>query len=293
MKLTGTMRLPFIVLTPACVTLGIATAVAAGVSPAWWEIVMVIVGATLAHIGVNVFNEHQDFKSGLDAATKRTPFSGGSGTLQKYPELATAAFALAIAATTFAAAFGLYFVLSGRLLLLAVGGLGVLAITLYTPWIVRNPVACLLAPGFGFGTCMVVGSHIALGAPLAWAPVVASFIPFFLVSNLLLLNQFPDIEPDRTVGRKNILIAYGLRSGIIVYGVFLGLAYLAIGLGAIGGLFPRLSLIGLATIPLAILVFKAVLAHQNEVDKLVPSLGLNVIIVLVTPALTAIGIFAA
>jgi 1,4-dihydroxy-2-naphthoate octaprenyltransferase len=291
MNLTGTMRLPFVIATPACVLLGIATAVASGAQPPWWEVVFVLVGAVCAHIGVNVFNEYQDFKSGLDATTKRTPFSGGSGTLQKHPELAKAALFLGIAATALASAFGLYFVLAGRLLLLAVGGLGVLTVVLYTPWIATRPVICLLAPGIGFGTCMVIGAHIAFGAPLGWAPLFASFVPFFLVSNLLLINQFPDVEPDRAVGRRNVIIAYGRKTGATVYGLFLALCYAAIGAGVGTGHLPPLSLIGLATLPLAASAFRGAMKYRDDDEKIVPSLGLNVIVVLLTPVLTSIGIF--
>lgn len=291
MKLTGTMRLPFIILAPACVLPGIATAVAAGAGIRWWEILLITLGAICAHVAVNVFNEYQDNKSGLDATTKRTPFSGGSGTLQRHPELAKAALALGIAATALTAGFGLYFVLSGRLLLLAVGGLGILVIVFYTPWIGKNPIVCLIAPGLGFGTCMVLGAHIALGADLDWAAVIVSFVPFFLVSNLLLLNQFPDVEADRAVRRRNILITAGVRTGAVVYTVFLVLCYASIGLGVVLSLLPVFSLLGLATIPLAAFAASGAFRYGNETEKLIPALGMNVVTNVLTPVLTAVGIF--
>ena len=75
MKLLGTTRPPFLILGPACVLPGIATARLAGATATWWEILLIVVGAILAHTAVNVFNEYQDSKSGLDAKTMRTPFS--------------------------------------------------------------------------------------------------------------------------------------------------------------------------------------------------------------------------
>jgi 1,4-dihydroxy-2-naphthoate polyprenyltransferase len=299
MKLAGTMRPPFLILAPACVLPGIATAHAAGVSLPWWEVVFVLLGAICAHIGVNVFNEYQDWKSKLDSTTNRTPFSGGSGTLQRHPELAKAALILGICVTAAAAGFGLYFVLSGKLLLLAIGGIGVLSVALYTPWIARSPIACLLAPGLGFGTCMVLGAHVAFGAPITWMAFTASFVPFFLVSNLLLLNQFPDIEQDRAVGRKNIIIAYGNKTGVAVYGLFLLLCYLAIGAGVATSTLPVWSLLGLITLPAAVAAFssaaKYAVPHAGSgdvnVEKLIPGLGMNVMINILTPALVAVGIF--
>ena len=74
-------RLPFLVLTPACVLLGLA-------SVHWTHdhldllmAALVMLGALAAHVSVNAFNEYLDFRSGLDAMTKPTPFSGGSGVL--------------------------------------------------------------------------------------------------------------------------------------------------------------------------------------------------------------------
>ena len=54
---------------------------------------LVLVGGTAAHISVNALNEYLDFRSGLDARTVRTPFSGGSGALA-YPRVAMASVML-------------------------------------------------------------------------------------------------------------------------------------------------------------------------------------------------------
>ena len=89
------MRLPFLILTPACVVLGLATAIWTSGQINWFHFVLVLIGALSAHISVNTFNEYFDFKSGLDANTKRTPFSGGSGRLPETPEIAQPAFIMA------------------------------------------------------------------------------------------------------------------------------------------------------------------------------------------------------
>ena len=81
------MRLPFLALPPVCVLLGLGSAIWTQAEINWFHFVLVLIGALAAHISVNAFNEYFDFKSGLDATTSRTPFSGGSGRLQKNPEL--------------------------------------------------------------------------------------------------------------------------------------------------------------------------------------------------------------
>ncbi|MGE5123464.1 MAG: prenyltransferase, partial [Acidobacteriaceae bacterium] len=105
----GPMRVPFLILTPACVMLGIATAARAGAHLGALQIILVFVGALCTHISVNAFNEYEDYKSGLDARTERTPFSGGSGTLQANPKLADIALATALISLVILALIGIYF----------------------------------------------------------------------------------------------------------------------------------------------------------------------------------------
>jgi len=290
MKLIGTAKPQFLILVPACVFPGVATAYLSGATFAWWEILIVFLGAVFAHIGVNVLNEYQDWKNGLDAKTEKTPFSGGSGTLQKYPELAKSALIFGICTTAAAAVVGFYFVFSGRLLLLAIGGVGILTVILYTPWIVKNPYVCLIAPGLGFGTCMVLGTHVALGAPVTYSAFLTSLVPFFLVNNLLLLNQYPDFEPDRSVGRRHLIIAFGRKTGIIIYGIFLFLTYASIGVGAAAAILPVWSLLGLVTLPFGVIATAGAIRRYNNIEKLKTILGLNVLVVNLTPVLLALGI---
>ena len=83
----GIIRAPFLLLAPACVSVGVASAYRETGTIHWIQVVMVLIGAVSAHACVNAFNEYFDFKSGLDAKTDKTPFSGGSGTLPAQPQL--------------------------------------------------------------------------------------------------------------------------------------------------------------------------------------------------------------
>jgi 1,4-dihydroxy-2-naphthoate octaprenyltransferase len=207
--LLGPMRAPFLILTPACVLLGLGTAVWTTGRVNWLHFAMALVGAVCAHISVNAFNEYFDFKSGLDARTQRTPFSGGSGTLQAREDMARPALAMAWTALAITALIGVCFVFLRGPAILPLGILGLLVILAYTPWLTRSPFLCLIAPGLGFGPLMVMGVHFALTGAYSWTAFVASLVPFFLVSDLLLLNQFPDVEADRGVGRRHFPILVG------------------------------------------------------------------------------------
>ena len=201
--LLGPMRVPFLVLAPVCVFLGIGTAVWTGDDLNALYVILSLVGAIMAHISVNALNEYFDFRSLLDTKTKRTPFSGGSGTLPAKPEIAPYALWIGVVSLIITILIGVYFLSVYGLGLLPLGTLGVVLIVLYTVWITRLPLLCLFAPGLGFGPVMVVGTHYVLTGAYALEAWISSLVPFFLVSNLLLLNQFPDIEADQEVGRRH------------------------------------------------------------------------------------------
>lgn len=287
------MKVPFLILTPMCILVGIATAMWSGVHVSVAPIVLIVVGAVCSHISVNALNEYHDFKSGLDSRTERTPFSGGSGTLQERPDKAPAALATGIISLLLCFSIGMYFVFTVGALLLPLGLLGVALIVFYTRWITKRPIICLVAPGLAFGPLMVLGTHFVLTGSYSWTAFLASLVPGFLVSALLLLNQFPDMDADKTVGRRHLVILLGRKSVARIYIFFLTASYVPIILGYALGVFPVHVFIALATIVLAVHTSRGVLRYSDEMKNLVPYLGKNVIIDLATPALLAIGLMIA
>ena len=138
---------------------------------------------------------------------------------------------------------------------------------------------------------MVLGTEFALTGQYTFTALAASFVPFFLVSNLLLINQFPDVEADRSVGRRHLLVVAGPRVGAWVYAVFLALTYATVIAGWYVGLYPVLALIALGTVPLAIPTALGALRHGTDIPALIPHLGRNVVICIATPTLLAAGLF--
>lgn len=291
--LFGPMRPSFLLLPPIIVALGASTAVWTGSRINILHLLIVVVGALAAHISVNSLNEYFDFRSGLDLRTQPTPFSGGSGTLRARPQAAGLALTTGLVSLGIAALVGIYFLFVQGWGLLPLGLLGLVVIVAYTPWLTHNALLCLVAPGLGLGTLMVMGADFCLSGSYTWSAFVASLVPFFLINNLLLLNQFPDIEADRTVGRRHLLIVAGPRTSSIVYAAMLLGAYLSIVVGWILGTLPAWALLGLLTLPLSFVAARGAYRYDGQIEQLMPHLGQNVLITLLTPLLVAIGIFIA
>lgn len=289
--LMGPARVPFLLLPPVCVAVGVGTAFWQTGSISWGHVLLILLGALSAHVSVNAFNEYFDFRSGLDARTQRTPFSGGSGTLPAHPELAGQALAMAVVTLLITAGIGAYFTWLRGWPLLPLGLFGLLLVVTYTVWLVYNPLACLLAPGLGFGVLMVLGTHYALTGAYTWTAFLASLTPTALVSNLLLLNQFPDVEADQSIGRRHYPIRIGRRASTLIYGFLLDVAYGSVILGVLLRLLPAWSLLALLTTPIAWKIWTIIRRNPEDIPALAPAMGMNVLINLLTPLFLAIGLF--
>jgi len=285
------MRPNFLILTPACVLLGIATAFWSGASLNPVYIILILAGALMAHTSVNALNEYFDFKSGLDLITVKTPFSGGTKSLPENPEKAHLALITGLVSLALVAFIGIYFLMERGLWLLPIGIIGIILVYAYTPFITRHPFLCLISPGLGFGPLMVMGTDFMLTGHYSWTAAWASLVPFFLVNDLLLLNQFPDVEADRQFNRDHYPIRLGRRKSAAIYNAFLVLTYVSIIVGCLLKLLPVGALLGLITLILAVPVMRGVVRHADDIPGLIPFMIKNVIINISTPVFVALGLF--
>ncbi|MFC1943164.1 prenyltransferase [Chloroflexota bacterium] len=244
-------------------------------------------GLLLAHISVDVLNEYDDYKSGIDLETQRTPFSGGSGALPAGLISPKQALWLGIASFIVIVPIGIFFSITSGWLLLPLLLIAAVLILLYTPLILKTRWP-EWAPGLGMGTLPVLGAYFVQTGEYTWPLVIASIPSGILVHNLLLLNEFPDVEADRKAGRKTSPITMPGNGASIFYSVTTAVVYLWIIGAVVAGQMPVFSLIALLTIPFAIKAIRGALKHQ-DMGKLVPAMANNVQVVLLTQLLLGIG----
>jgi 1,4-dihydroxy-2-naphthoate octaprenyltransferase len=267
-----------------------------GTSVAWYYdafhlgyALLAFFGLLLCHISVNVLNDYFDYKSGIDLEVRRTPFSGGSGILPASLLKPRQVLWLGLVSFLLAVPIGVYFVLAldngwQLLPLLLVAAVCTL---LYTPLLARLGWP-EWAPGVGLGALPVLGVYFVQASAYTLPAVIASVPSGILVHNLLLLNEFPDAEADRKAGRKTLPITMGKKRAGIVYSALTMIVYLWIIGWVVAGKMPVFSLIALATLPLAVKAIGGALKPQ-EMNRLVPAMANNVLVVLLTQLLLGIG----
>ena len=182
-------------------------------------------GLLLAHVSVDVLNEYFDYKSGVDLETVKTPFSGGSGALPAGLISPKQALWLGLGSFLAIIPVGIYFTVTRGWLLLPLLLVAAVCIIFYTPVILklRWPE---WSPGLGLGFLPVLGAYFVQTSTYTLPAVIACIPSGILVHNLLLLNEFPDVEADSKAGRKTLPITMGTAKAGIVYSVLTVIVYL-------------------------------------------------------------------
>jgi 1,4-dihydroxy-2-naphthoate octaprenyltransferase len=258
-----------------------------GSLPNFGYAILAMVGLMLAHASVNVLNDYFDFRSGVDLKTLKTPFSGGSGILPSGKLTARQVFWYGLILFSLSIPVGIYFTIVQGWLLLPLLFLGGLCILLYTSVILKN-IFPEWSPGLGLGVLPVLGAYFVQTGNYSWSALISSIPSGFLVLNLLLLNEFPDVEADLIGSKRTLPITAGKKWAAIVYTAFLAATYLWIIGAVIVQAMPVYCLLGLLTLPFA---FKAVRGafQYNELGKILPAMGQNVLVVLATQLLLGVG----
>jgi 1,4-dihydroxy-2-naphthoate octaprenyltransferase len=285
-------RPQFLLLSPILVFLGMSIAFYEGAFCLPYFLLS-IVGLTLLHASVNVLNDYSDFKTGIDLKVSRTPFSGGWGMLPAGALSPRAVFWLGMGAFLLAIPIGVYFIAMRGWHLLPIFALGAIFVLLYTSHITRLGAGSgEIAAGLGLGTLPVFGVFLIIGNHFSWPALYASVPSGFLVFNLLLLNEFPDKEADKTGNRRTIPIMLGHRGAAWVYSTLVILTYVWILAGALLKIMPYWSILGLLTLPFGLKAIRASFTFKT-LPELIPAQGANVAIVLLTQLLMGVGYLVA
>jgi 1,4-dihydroxy-2-naphthoate octaprenyltransferase len=287
------LRFWFLETRPQFLTLSIVLAFL-GTAIAWydgdisiWHALLAGIGLVLAHASVNILNDYFDFRSGIDQATKRTPFSGGSGILPAKLLTPRQVLWLGIIALALAIPIGIYFTVIRGWQLLPLLVVASFFILLYSPVILKRPWP-EWAAGVGLGALPIMGMYFVQTGTYTTDAIVACIPSAFLVHNLLLLNEFPDVEADMLANRKTLPIAFGKNQAALFYSVVAIAVYVWIIVWVAVKVMPVWTLLALLTLPLTLKAINGTL-HYDDTSKFMPGMAANVMTVLLTLLLIGIG----
>ena len=279
---------PSLLMSFLLVSLGTAAAIYDGFLNLTFYI-LAIVGVTLAQNAVNVLNDYHDFKTGVDARTMKTPFSGGgsmflvSGLIKPH-----SAFLFGMTSLLLAIPIGVFFIILRGAMLLGIAIVAGISVLFYTTTFARVYLGEFLA-GLNLGPLVIYGAYYVQAAGLSTSILAAGIGPGIMIAMVLYLNEIPDIEADAGAGRRNLPILLGRKRAAGIYAVVESFAVIWILIAALTGMTPVPTLIALGCLPFALKAIRVTLRCYDDVHKLIPALGANIATAYVTIALLAVG----
>ncbi len=217
------MRLPFTTVALMPFAAGIFVGYRSGDSISWTASILGLIAVLFICITCYLIGEICDKEEDLlTLKYMRTRFSGGTLVVAGGSISPRSAGTLAIILLCGAALCGLYIsYIHASWALLGLGVFGGLAALIYS-----LPPVRLAKRGLGEFFIAICYGWLTLFTGFATAtgtfpPYSYLFAPPLALSifNVILFNEFPDYEPDRTVGKKNLVVLWGRERAAKVYGV--------------------------------------------------------------------------
>ncbi|MCU0803880.1 MAG: prenyltransferase [Burkholderiales bacterium] len=254
--------------------LGAAAAVHAG-SRAWGWLALVAAGIFALEWAKNASGEVFDFDSGADQAVApedRSPFSGGKRVLVDGLLTTRQTWSIAIVGYAICIAAGLAIVALREPAVLWLG-LGGVALAFFY----HAPPLKLAYRGWGegavfaaYGPLVCAGTYLVMTQSFApWVAWLA--VPLgILIAAFLWINEFPDYRADTQAGKRTLVVRLGRPRAARMFGWMMAFAFVfQIGSTAMG--VPAGALGGLAAVFPAAAAARALLAHPEDTQRIVPA----------------------
>jgi 1,4-dihydroxy-2-naphthoate octaprenyltransferase len=271
-------RLPF--LTGSLFPVAAATALAYFTDHTWNFLFfgLTMLGVAALHLGANLINDYYD-SFGSDPLNRNfTPFSGGSRVIQNRqmsPEqvktLAYLLFALGVGC-------GLVLIFQGRPWVALVGLLGLAAAWCYS----ASPVQ-LMSGGLGelmiflaFGPLLTWGAYYVQTGKLSLVGAAVSLPLAFLITAIIWINEFPDMEADLAAAKRHLVARLGLQVSRWVYAALMLAPFVSLLVLMEIFRLPDLIVAGLLPLPLAVRAVRLAFRTPPTDPEFVPVQALTI-----------------
>jgi 1,4-dihydroxy-2-naphthoate octaprenyltransferase len=223
----------------------------------------------LLYAAASYANDYYDFEA--DKFNQQFGFSGGSGVLQKYPQLKNVAkwgaiimLLTAIILTTILA----------LITYIPFWSFGFIAIGVFFAWFYSAPPIKLVYRGFSemphfIAGIMNAGWGYLLVTGILDLPILIFSIPLALyLFNIILIFEIPDVEADIHGDKTNLIVRYGRHSGFFLISLFFWAAsiYFFV-LGMIGWLNGIIDFLLLSLISLFPSMYSSYVFLKNIIEK--------------------------
>lgn len=244
----------------------------------WTYFVLVLLGGLMIQAGTNMINDWKDAERDEENRTGIRPFTGGSRMIQlgliARADMGFFGMLLSVLATI----IGIYLVFVSGLGILPLIAYGIIAGYFYTngkgkfSFINMAPGVAEVVIATTYGVFMTMGTYYVLAGAYSLQVFLVSLPLALFVSNVLVINQFPDAESDEKSNKKTLVVRIGKKNTKNVLIMAFVLGYAIIGLLPLLGYTPFTLYFSFLSIPFAWQAIRyAHLNYDKNPTDLIPS----------------------
>ncbi len=234
-----------------------------------------VVAVTINHIALNMTDDYFDYQHSVDQARERekNPYSGGSGTLTSHlitPKRMVTAFTIGYAVTIL---LGLYLTVNRGWQVFLFGTFGIFCAYFYTAPPIRYGYR-----GFGelsqlinFSLTIGLGSYFVQAQQLSREAALTLLPLGFMMFAMITINEIPDERTDRQGGKMNLVVRFGAKTAVYLYGTSMLTAFAIIFTSPLFGLATFWIYMSLVTFPWFVKAFYTLLKYYRDPFRMSPA----------------------
>jgi 1,4-dihydroxy-2-naphthoate polyprenyltransferase len=235
-------------------------------------------GVAALHSGANLLNDYYDAFGSDPLNTNFTPFSGGSRVIQDGELSAQSVQVLAYLLLALGAVCGLVLIFSGRPWVALIGLLGLLAGFCYS----ASPLQ-LMSLGLGeaiiflaFGPVLSWGAYYVQTGRLSLTGAAAGLPLAFLITAIIWINEFPDLQADEAAAKRHLVSRLGLNRSRWIYAFLMLAPFVSLFLLLEVFKLPDLCVAALAPLPLALKAIRQIFRTPPTSPDFIPIQALTI-----------------
>ncbi len=235
-------------------------------------------GVAALHLGANLLNDYYDAFGSDPLNLNVTPFSGGSRVIQNRELSPATVRGMAYLLLALGLVCGLILVYLGRPWVAFIGLLGLAAGFFYS----ASPVQ-LMSGGLGevliflaFGPILSWGAYYAQTGKLSLTGAAVGVPLAFLITAIIWINEFPDLEADMAAAKRHLVVRLGLNLSRLVYAALMLAPFISLFVLMEVFHLPDLIVASLLPLPLAVRAIRLTWRIPPTDPEFVPAQALTI-----------------
>ncbi|MCI0515693.1 prenyltransferase [candidate division KSB1 bacterium] len=241
---------------------------------------LTVLGVTLNHIALNLTDDYFDFRHAVDpvAASEKNPYSGGSGAITAgllTPKQIFRAYWFGYSLTM---AIGVALTIFRGWPVFALGVWGMACAYFYTAPPIRYGYY-----GFGevsqllnFSLTIGLGAYYVQAQQFSWEAAIVVLPLGCLMFSMITINEIPDRACDESGQKRTLVVIFGAKTAVWLYGLGLAAAFLTIALAPWLGYASFWIYLTFFGLPWAWQAFQILRQNYTDSQKMAPANALTI-----------------